>query len=74
MQDNYVKLLRPRARDLGKRDGRDSISAHNLTPNLTPGQESWCRGIDGTAVSREPGHQSPAALTGTVTLGVDELP
>jgi hypothetical protein len=43
MQDNYVKLLRPQARDLGKRDGRSSISAHNLTPNLTPGQESWCR-------------------------------
>jgi hypothetical protein len=41
MQDNYVKLLRPQARDLGKRYGRNSISAHNLTPNLTPGQESW---------------------------------
>jgi MerR family transcriptional regulator, thiopeptide resistance regulator len=38
MQENYVKLLRPQARDLGKRDGRNSISAHNLTPNLTLGQ------------------------------------
>jgi hypothetical protein len=41
VQDNYVKLLCPQARDLGKRDGRSSISSLNLTPNLTPCQESW---------------------------------
>ena len=27
MQDNYVKLLRSQARDLGERDGRSSISS-----------------------------------------------
>jgi hypothetical protein len=61
MQGNYVKLLRPQVRDLGKRDGRSSISSttshrishHVRSPGTGKRYGSLTAGSVGTPIGQD---------------------